>query len=237
MVTEFGSPEVVRSLGAAGFDFVFIDTEHGPFNPETVVNLIRAARGAHVTPLVRVAEAEYSLIARTLDFGAQGVMVPRVETVSEVRRIVAASRYPPVGKRGYGVRPVIHDYEKYTVEGIVRKLNEDTMVVLQIERRAAINRIESMVSVPGVNAVLMGPNDLSVDLGVPGREEDPSMIKATQRVLDACSKAGVACGTHTRNLKNLLYWQKKGMRLLTYSTDLDLMRDGADTALKSLRAR
>ena len=235
MITEFRTPEIARMMAAAGFDFIFIDTEHSAYTTETVTDIIRAGKAVDLVCLVRVPDAEYHLMARTLDIGAQGLMIPRVESVETVERIIQATKYPPWGERGFGARAIITDYERMETDDLMEWLNENTMVVLQIERKRAIEDIDQLVSVKGVDAVLIGPNDLSISLGVPGQQDHPLMVEAIQEVVDACQRHNVASGIHVRDMKTLLFWKERGMRMLTYSTDATMLLTTATEAVKELR--
>ena len=235
MITEFRTPEIARMMAAAGFDFIFIDTEHSPFTLETVVDVVRVCRSVELVCLVRVPDAEYHPIARTLDAGADGLMIPRVETREVVEQIVQASKYPPWGVRGYGLRAIITNYENAGVRDWIEWLNENTMIVIQIERRRAIENIDQLISVKGVDAAFIGPNDLSISLGVPGQLDHPRMVEAIQGVVDACKRHDIASGIHVRDLQKLLYWKERGMRLLTYSTDASMSMSAATEAVRELR--
>jgi len=160
MIVETRTPEIPRMMAAAGFDFIIIDTEHGSYSLDVLKDMVRAGKASGLTCLARVPDPEYHLIARTLDAGAQGIMVPRVETRETVERIVRAAKYPPWGERGYGPRSIVTDYERLPVRERVAELNEDTMIVVQVERKKAIDDIDNLLSVKGVDAALIGPNDL-----------------------------------------------------------------------------
>jgi len=235
MITEVRTPEIMRMMAVAGFDFVFIDTEHSPYNLETVTDMMRVGKAAGLVCLVRVPDCEYHLIARTLDAGAQGVMVPRVENREQVEEIIQAAKYPPWGKRGFAARPMITDYRKMTTRELVTELNEDTLIVIQIERKKAIEDIDQLVSVKGVDVALIGPFDLSISLGVPGELDHPLMLEAIQRVVDTCEKHNVTSGVHLREMEHLLYWKERGMRMLTYSADMAFIMSAATEAVKELR--
>jgi len=236
MITEFRTPEIARILASSGFDFVFIDTEHAAFDLETVTDIIRVGRAVGLVCMVRVPDAEYHLIARALDIGAEGLLVPRVESKQQVESIVRWAKYPPMGVRGFGVRGIISDYRKAGVKEWIQELNENTMVVIQIEKKRAIESIDDLVSVDGIDAALIGPYDLSISLGVPGEFDSPILNEAIQNVVDACKKHGVASGTHVRDMESLLFWRDRGMRLLAYSSDVGLIMSSASDAVSRIRA-
>ena len=169
--TGFGqlrSPEIPKMLAAAGFQWAFIDTEHGGFDLETVQDICRVSVMAGLSPIVRVGELQYTLVARALDCGAQGVMFPRVESPEILERAVSWTKFPPMGVRGYGLTAVQVDYEPLTFAQIIEHMNANTMVVLQIETRRALEAREELLAVAGIDAVMIGPADLSISLGRAG---------------------------------------------------------------------
>jgi 2-keto-3-deoxy-L-rhamnonate aldolase RhmA len=183
----------------------------------------------------RVPDAEYHLIARTLDAGASGIMVPRVETLNKVEEVIRAAKYPPVGERGFGARTIITDYQNTPVRDLAAQQNQDTLVILQIERRRAIENIDSLLSVAGIDVALIGPNDLSISLGVPGDEDNPIMVEAIQKVVEACERHGIVSGIHLGDMKRLLFWKERGMRFLMYSTDAKFLLSAASASVKDIR--
>ena len=234
MIQEVRSPGIALLLADVGFDFFFIDMEHGAYDLETVADIIKVARLAGIVPLVRVPDNEYHLIARALDAGAMGVMVPRVETVNDVARAVAAMRYPPVGRRGYSAGKGNSDYRRVEMRAYTHHANENVLVIVQIERKAAVEHIDDLLSVPGVDVALIGPADLTLSLGAESPHA-PEVTEAIEHVFNAARRHRVAAGIHLRQVEGLLSWQAKGMTMLTYSTDLDLLREAATAALKTLR--
>lgn len=235
MIAEFGKPEIIRLLSAGGFDFAMVDMEHSPFSLETVAEIVRASKSTNLTLLARVPTADYFHVARTLDSGVHGIMIPHIEDVTQVKMAVDATKYPPQGQRSYGVRPIITDYRSSTLNEQIASLNANTMVIIQIESQKAVDDIEKLVSVPGVDAALIGSNDLSMSLGCPGELNHPKMDEAITRVIEACRKYNVVAGNHLRNLKSLLEWREKGMRMLMYSTDSDLLLSASKDAVRKLR--
>ena len=237
MIQDLRSPSVAQIMAQAGCDFLFLDMEHGPFSYETVADTVRVARLMGITPLVRVPDAEYHLIARTLDLGAQGLMIPRVETRAQVEYIVECALYPPLGKRGCSVDKGQNDFVPQGTWSFTEEANRENLIILQIERRQAVEEIDDLLSVPGVGAALIGPNDLSLSLGQRSDDMLASLEAPIQRVLDACLARGIPCGIHIANLEWLAEWQRRGMQLICYSTDIKFLRDGASQGIGWLRER
>lgn len=235
MMVGTKSPDVVHVLRSAGFDFLFVDTEHSPYNPETVATIIREARAAGIVPLIRVPNAEYHLMSKPLDAGAMGLMIPRVETTEQVRCIVQSTKYPPWGIRGCAVRGPMTDYERIAVEDYIQHANQDILIITQIESKKAIDHIDDLLSIQGVDVALIGPNDLSLSLGVPGELDHPLMVDYIEQLIAACRRHGVAPGIHLGNMDLLLKWTRKGMRMITYSTNVGLLGQGAAQGVKMLK--
>jgi 2-keto-3-deoxy-L-rhamnonate aldolase RhmA len=235
MVVEMRTAEIARMLGASGFDFIFVDLEHSSYGLETFTDIVLAAKSVGLVCLARIGDPQYHLIARTLDAGAQGLMIPRVETEETVTNILKFAKYPPWGERGFGVRSIVSNYENMSVSDRMVEQNEDTMIILQIERKKAVEDIEKLVSVKGVDAAIIGPQDLSISLGHPGDHHHPKLMEAVKRVVDACEKCGVASGLHTANMEDLLFWARRGMRMLTFSSDSALLQSAASHAVGEIR--
>lgn len=229
------TPEFLRILGAAGFHWTFIDGEHGGFDLETIQDLCYAAHGAGVTPLVRVAELSYSLVARALDVGAGGVIFPRVEDPELLARAISWTKFPPRGVRGYGLTPVNYNYEAQKMTDVIEHVNANSMVVLQIETVTALEQREELLDVPGIDAVMVGPADLSISLGVPGDFQNPKMVDAMEKIRESCVARGIFPGTQTRSIELAQFWQERGMKLLGCSNDTTMLYDRAAEIIKHLR--
>jgi 2-dehydro-3-deoxyglucarate aldolase/4-hydroxy-2-oxoheptanedioate aldolase len=232
----YRSAEIPRLFAAAGFDYFFVDMEHGGFNPETAQDLIASAVAAGITPLVRVPELLYSLVARALDTGAQGVIFPRVEDPRALAEAIAWTKYPPLGRRGFGVLTPLVDYENVGMAEIIAHLNAHTMVVVQFETALAIERADELLAVPGIDAVMVGPADLSVSLGAPGQFEHPAFLAAIERLMEACAARGVACGIHPRSFELARPWVERGMRFVTCGAEHGLLLEGARSVAARLRS-
>jgi 2-keto-3-deoxy-L-rhamnonate aldolase RhmA len=236
MISEWRSEEAGHLFAAAGFDFIVIDTEHASAGWETVQTISRAARAAGIAPLVRVTDTIYSLLARALDAGALGVMVPHVETAADAREIVRCVKYPPDGERGFGPRGALTDYETTPHEKIMPWFNAETLVLAQIESARALDNLDDIASVPGIDVLLVGPNDLSVSLGVPGDLMHTTMQDAYRRVAQVAARHGIAGGLHPGDLKVVECGCTAGMRCLMYASDVRMLLGAARQAVQGLRA-
>src|SRR5260370_6694423 len=228
--TGFGqlrSPEVARILASAGFHWAFLDTEHGGFDLETVQDICRMSVMVGLSPIVRVADLQYSLIARSLDCGAQGVIFPRVESPELLERAISWTKFPPAGVRGYGLGATQVDYEKVDIPQVIEHMNANTMVVMQIETRRALDMREELLAVPGVDVVMVGPADLSISLGVPGEFQHPKMVQAIEAIRDTCLRRGVIPGMQTRTSVLAKFWKERGMLFLGCNNDTGMLFERA----------
>jgi 2-keto-3-deoxy-L-rhamnonate aldolase RhmA len=235
-VLQLGTPDVMRALAAAGLDWVFLDSEHGPFDLETLHDMMRVAVPAGLCPIVRVADLQYPLIARALDCGAQGVLLPRVESPELLDKAISWTRYPPMGVRGYGLGGPHLGYEAVSIGQAIAHFNEHVMVVLQIETRTALERLDELLAVPHIDAVLVGPADLSVSLGVPGQFDAPEFVAAVEKVRDRCNERGIAPGMHMRSVAMARDWLAKGLRFVSCQNDIGFLFEKVSEVVTGLRA-
>jgi 2-keto-3-deoxy-L-rhamnonate aldolase RhmA len=236
MIQAVRLPALGQIMALAGCDFLFFDMEHGPFSIETIADMVQMTRLAGVVPLVRVPNDEYHLMVRPLDAGAQGIMIPRVETKAQVEHIVECTMYPPLGDRGCSVNKGHNDFAGQDMWEFTETANRENMIILQIERAKAVEDIDNLLSVPGVGGAILGPNDLALSLGVRDRDQLDALEEPIQRVLDAALRHKIPCGIHIANLDWLAEWQRRGMQLMCYSTDLAFLRSGAASGIEKLKA-
>ncbi len=235
MITECLRPEMVPALAACGIDFFIIDTEHSPGDLHEIEALARASRQFGIAPLVRITDNEYFLIARALDCGAAGVVIPRIHSAADVRRVVEAVKYPPLGHRGFGRRGILTDFGGESTADGVRSGNEETIVIVQVEYQSALDDLENIVQVPGVDGTMIGPQDLSISLGIPGQFGHEKMQAAYQRVAEVCGRSPVAAGIHMGDAAKLTQLKAMGFRFLVYSTDLLLMMKALKEGIETMR--
>ncbi|MDQ2945374.1 MAG: aldolase/citrate lyase family protein [Acidobacteriota bacterium] len=231
---QLRSQDVVRILAAAGFQWAFLDTEHGGFDLETIQDLCRIATYAGLSPIVRVPDLQYALIARALDCGAEGIIFPRVESPELLAKAVSWIKFPPVGVRGFGLTPLHVDHERVGIPQMIEHINANSMVVLQIETKLAVEIRDELLSVPGIDAVMVGPVDLSISLGVPGEFQHPLMVEAMEKIRDSCVAHGVAPGTQTRTLALAKFWKERGMRFLGCSSETGMLFEKASELVREL---
>jgi 2-keto-3-deoxy-L-rhamnonate aldolase RhmA len=235
MIQDMRSPSIGQIMALAGCDFLFFDMEHGPFDMETIADMVRVTRLMGVTPLVRVPDARYDLMCRPLDLGAQGIMIPRVETKAQVDHIIECTMFPPMGSRGCSVTKGHNDFTSQNVWEFSEQANRENLIILQIEREQAVEDIEELLNVSGVGAALIGPNDLALSMGVRDYDQIRALEEPIQHVLDACLARHIPCGIHIANLEWLAEWKRRGMRLLCYSSDIGFLHNGAATGINWLR--
>ncbi|HKA01265.1 MAG TPA: aldolase/citrate lyase family protein [Candidatus Solibacter sp.] len=231
----YRAPEIVRCFAAAGFDYVFIDQEHGSFNLETVHDMITASKTAGITPIVRVGELQYTLCARLLDQGAQGIILPRVDEPKQLEEALSWFRFPPMGKRGFGINPTMIEYEMRGMPDIIEHQNRETLAVAQIETLRAVEACNELLSLPGLDVIMIGPADLSIALGMPGQFDNPVFLATIEKVIDACNRHGVVPGIQTRGVAMARAWAERGMRFVGVAAEHVFLLEKCKEALATLR--
>jgi 2-keto-3-deoxy-L-rhamnonate aldolase RhmA len=235
MIRQARDPGAPAIFAAAGYDFVFIDMEHGNYNMETVADLIRGAKSVGIAPIIRVPHLETFFISRVLDAGAEGIMVPMTSTKEQAERIIHYSKYTPLGERGFGSQMGHTDYKPRKAIEFMKEANEHTLVVAQIEAQEAIENIDEILSVEGIDVGLIGPNDLSISLGVPDQMGSEILTKAIDKVVESAKKYRKASGIHIGNIETIKKWRAKGMTVMAYSTDIGFMYNASKSSLEELK--
>jgi 2-keto-3-deoxy-L-rhamnonate aldolase RhmA len=235
MVQDTRSPSIGQIMARAGCDFVFFDMEHGPFSLSLVADMVKVTRLEGVTPLVRVAGDAYEWMARPLDAGAQGIMIPRVGTRQQVEQIIRNTMYPPQGVRGLSADKGHNDFMPQAMWEFAEQANRENLIILQIEQAEAVEHIDDLLSVEGVGAAVLGPNDLAMSMGIHSKDYLSALEGTIQQVLDSAKKHHIPCGIHIGNLDWLIEWQRRGMQIIAYSNDIVFLRSGVQNALNKLK--
>ena len=226
------SPTTVELLAAAGVDYVMIDGEHNPISATDAVEMIRAAEAKGLPAMSRVGENSQQVIAKYLDAGSLGVMIPMVNSDKDAQSVVDSVKYPPLGKRGLaGVRA--NDYA--TSVGYVDVANESTVVMVQIETNDGIKNADEIISTEGVDAVFLGPSDLSVALGVAGQAKHESVLNIIEELTKKIVAAGKTAGTIARTPEDYAYWRDRGVQLFLTGAN-GLLLGAAKDYIESSRA-
>lgn len=234
-IQYFRSPEVARLFAAAGFDYVFLDAEHSGFDLETLQDFVAASLASDITPLVRVGELQYTLVARALDVGAQGIILPRVESPAEVEKAMRWMRFPPHGQRGFGLGGPAIGYARAKFPEIMAHSDANTLAVVQFETRIAIERREELLAVEGIDVAMIGPADLSISLGVPGEFDHSLVVEAAAKLVESCEKRRIAPGVQCRTIAQAEAWISRGIRLAGVGSEHGLLLDAASSAVTSLQ--
>jgi 2-keto-3-deoxy-L-rhamnonate aldolase RhmA len=224
------SAEVLASLG---FDWLFVDAEHGPLEARELTEILQAV-GDKTPCIVRVPEAAEVPIKRALDLGAHGIIVPQVNTAEQAADVVRWARYAPEGSRGVGLARA-HGYGLQFRE-YLSSANREIAVVVQAEHARAVENIDAIVRVPGVDAVLLGPYDLSASLGKLGKIDDADVVAAIERVTAACQAVGMPLGYFGVTAAAVRPYAARGYTLLVAGVDTLYLANGAKALLAELRA-
>jgi len=228
--------DIAKAMKTAGFDWLFIDMEHNAMSVDTAVQLSVAAQDARITPIVRVPGFQHFHATRVLDGGAQGVVVPHVDTAEMARRMVENTRYPPLGHRSVtGALPQV-DFASHPVGELTEAVNASTLIVVMVETPEAVSNVDAIAAVPGIDAVLVGTNDLCMEMGIPGQVGDDRVAEALEKVVAACRANGVHPGLGGVYDPPLMQrYIDLGMRLILSGNDLSFLLAGARERVGLLR--
>jgi 2-keto-3-deoxy-L-rhamnonate aldolase RhmA len=235
MFMEFATRGIGRLAAAAGAEFGVFDMEHTGWGIETIGQLMASTRATEMVPLVRAAAVQYDYIARVLDMGAMGIVLPYLEEPEQAEFAVRCTRYPPQGRRGAAFGIAHDDYAPGDVRQKMCLANEEVLVVVQIESTRGLENVEKIAAVKGVDAVWIGQFDLSISMGIPGEVAHPEFQDAQRRILRACQKAGVAAGYGSLILDDVAAARDQGFRFLVYVADLWIYQRALREGLEHIR--
>ena len=229
-----GTPMSVEVMALAGFEWLVVDIEHTSIDLETAQNLITTIQANGIKALVRVSKNEEVIIKKILDMGADGIIVPMVCNKEEAIQAVEFAKYPPVGKRGVG----LYRAQKYGTkfEEYKKWVDEELVIIAQIEHIDAVNNIDDILQVDGIDGTIIGPYDLSGSMGYPGEFEREDVKDAVQKVLDRCKVHNIPSGFHVVDTEpeKLNLKIEQGCTFLAYGIDYFFMRDAATNGMKQV---
>jgi 4-hydroxy-2-oxoheptanedioate aldolase len=230
-------PIVAETIGRDGFAAVTLDSQHGLWDVNAILTAVAAVRQGGAAPVVRVPVGDFALVSRALDFGAEGIIGPMINTAADARAFAAAAKYPPVGERSWGphratILAGLPDQSVY-----LREANDHVVTLAMIETRTALDNLEAIVGTAGIDGVFLGPSDLSIALSA-GKSLDP-LSKDVERELDrmvaAAQLAGKIPGAYCHSADRAVALAKRGVRFLAVMSDLAMLRAGAAAAMKVLK--
>lgn len=239
--TNLSDPSIPEIMGIAGLDYTFIDTEHNGLDMEGLKNHLRAARAYGLASLVRVYTAEEKFVLRVLDSGAEGILAPHCASADDARAAVAAVRFPPVGSRGYTMNSRGADYGGHGLASnteMAEHLNRLLVCGIYIEDIKAVDQIEDIASVPGVDFAQIGPGDLSASMGLTGSVNHPDVVAAVERIRKVCQAAGVAVGMTVEHPSYSLSYEElreQGWKALIVGNDSGMLLSGFKRRVDSIR--
>lgn len=236
-IQESRSGAVVEAYHESGYDALLIDREHTALNEETIAELLRLARALEFPCMVRVAEDCYHELNRTLDQAPDGIFVPRIRSREQVERLVRTVKYPPLGIRGLaGSTCPAGKYVGWnSVPEQIETINRDLVIGIQIETAEALDDLDGILSVPGIDVAVVGNDDLSMGMGLPGQLDSPEYHAAVERIIDACRRHGVLPGIAGGDPATICHWVQRGMRAIWYASDICLLWTAAQKQLSDLQ--
>jgi 4-hydroxy-2-oxoheptanedioate aldolase len=225
------SPEVVEILGWSGWDFVILDLEHGPYGPESLPHLIRAAEAGGSVAFVRVPLSAPHVVGKALDLGAAGIVIPGVTSAGAGEAAVRLTRFPPDGSRGSSPSTRQLHYSAIPFASLIGTEAPQPLVVLQVEARLATSDLASILDIAGLSVIFIGPYDLSTSLGLPGQFDHPKVRDAISDIVTRATEQNVAVGIWVPDAPSARFWVERGVRFVTVSNN-ELMLSGTSSALR-----
>jgi 2-dehydro-3-deoxyglucarate aldolase/4-hydroxy-2-oxoheptanedioate aldolase len=236
LVIECFTPGMPPVLRAAGCEFALFDMEHSGLGFETLKGLFAACRGLEIAPLARVPRGEYHFLARALDIGAHGVMIPMVESAEEARRIAEATHYPPRGRRGAAFGVAHDDYAPGDVRQKIAALDARTLVIAQIETERGLAEVDAIAATPGIDVLWLGHFDLTNFLGIPGEFEHPKYLAAIEAIVAAGRRHGRGLGFMASDAAWAQRYRAFGFNMIAAGLDPGLLQAAIRATLAPLAA-
>ena len=229
--------DIGKIMATSGYDWLFIDMEHNSMDIDTASQISVAAQDAGITPIVRVPDFAHHHATRVLDCGAMGVVFPHVENADIAKKLVSYCLYPPKGHRSMtGVLPQL-DFKQQPIADVASTINKNMLIVIMLESPEAIDNVDSIAAVDGVDVILIGTNDLCMEMGIPGDYSNPKVKDAYIKVIEACKKYGKTPGMGgVYNEELMSEYIKMGMRFILSGSDLSFMMQSASQRSNKLRS-
>ena len=232
------SPIVAETIAREGYASVVLDQQHGLWDTASIIAGVAALNHAGAAPVVRVPVGDFAFVSRALDFGAEAIIAPMINTVSDARQFAGAAKYPPLGERSWGPQRAMMLQDKSVAVDYLREANDGTLTLAMIETVTALGNVDAIAATPGIDALFVGPYDLSTALSG-GKAQDVQageVARAIDQICAAAKKAGKIPGIYCSNAERGLAMAKRGFRFITVGSDFSIVREGAAAQVKALIA-
>lgn len=223
MLSEVSNPNIVRILKTVGFEYIIVDCEHGYFDFSQIANIISVGNGFGMPIIIRIPAIEREFITKVLDMGADGLLVPMVSTEQEAEMVVKFAKYSPVGMRGLSTTRAHTNYNPPPLKEYIKIANDRTIIFVQIETKQGVENADKIAAVNGIDAVMIGPNDLAMDYGTPGILDSDSMMKAVSHIVRVSNSAGKASGMIASNVSYLHRCEDIGMSVFSCNSEVGMI--------------
>ncbi|HUK99421.1 MAG TPA: aldolase/citrate lyase family protein [Nitrospirota bacterium] len=236
MVSLFDHPEIAKIIKLCGFDYFIVDCEHGNFDYTTVARIMTVARESDICGMVRIPDIRREVILKYMDMGAGGLLLPNTETVEQARALVEYAKYAPLGNRGVQLFRGHTGFEKIAnATDYMKKANEETVLLIQIESPTGVKNIDALLAVDGIDAAFIGPNDLSQSMGIMGQFDHPNFIAALDAIIAAAKRKQKFSGAHFQVANALKPWIAKGMTVNLWANETVMMMNAAKDGITMLK--
>lgn len=233
--SKITDPAVIEIMGISGLDFVIIDMEHGPISIESAQNSVRAGELAGISPIIRVSSNDPVNILRCLDIGAEGVEVPQIRNADDAKLMSASARFHPKGDRGVCRYVRSASYSSMERQKYFKTANERTITIAHLEGMEAINNLNEIMEVDGVDILFIGPYDLSQSVGVPGEVNNPLVLKQMEKVIEKAKSADKLVGTFADDVESAKRWISAGVMYMAISVDVGIFYNACKNIVERMK--
>jgi len=230
-------PSVVHAdiITSTGLDFVIIDREHGPISFETAQQMAMACVSNGASPIMRVGDIDKAAIQNVLDIGMHGVQIPNIENAAHANEVIDYSKFPPLGSRGFSPFTRAGGFSMQNASTLMQTANDNTLVILNVEGLEAVNAIDDILSIPGVDVIFVGLFDLSKALGIPGDVDNPILIDTLQNIVEKASRRDKFVGTISTNSERLCSFREMGVKYMVHSVDCEVLHSAYSSVAAKFR--
>ena len=236
MVSEMKTPMTGAILDAAGMQFAIIDQEHGAYGPDALAAMLAGFRGGRCVPMVRIPDTRREYFLTPLELGVAGILVPRMESRAQAEAAVRFCRYPPQGDRGVSLCRAHTGFKRVAKDEYTTRANAEVLLMVQIETAPALDNLDDILSVPGIDMAFIGPSDLAMSCGIDGSLRTPEMRAAVERIAEAAARHGVTVGIHTYDMAVAAELAALGVHFVSCNTDVNALMKSLGATLDTLRA-